>query len=171
MALANTLWKLASPYDAYVSHVARLQQSIDRIRYFEEAARRQQAGLEGTIRIGGNGQDSGARAARFRDQLASAANTMTDEQFEEFLAVVGGGETAPIEHDRARAEARRESTARGLEEYFAIAGQELALLEKRGYSPARPDVARQLRENGLPAATIADYRHQLREIAASGGPA
>lgn len=165
MALANVLWKLASPYDAYVSHVARLNQSIDRIRYFEEAARRQQAGLEGTIRIGDAGQDSNARAERFRQQLANAATNMTDEQFEEFVSMVGGGETAPIEHDLARAEARRQRTVRGIEEYFAIAGQELTLLEKRGYTPSRPDVARQLRENGLPQATIAQYRDQLRDLA------
>ena len=48
-------------------------------------------------------------------------------------------------------------------------GHELAVLEKRGYNPQRTDVARQLRENRLPATTVADYRHLLRQLGARVG--
>jgi hypothetical protein len=61
------------------------------------------------------------------------------------------------------------SASRGLEEYFAIAGQELATLESRGYNPSRSDVARQLRENKLPPHTIADYRRLLHDLGAKVG--
>ncbi|MGH2610473.1 MAG: hypothetical protein ACRDHF_15440, partial [Tepidiformaceae bacterium] len=62
-------------------------------------------------------------------------------------------------------------TTRGLEEYFATAGHELALLEQRGYSPTRADVARQLRENDPPLSTIAEYRRELHELGAKVGMA
>ena len=169
MALTNLLWKLASPYDAYVSHVARLNQAMDRIRYFTELARGYEAGLQGSVRVGAAAGDPAARAQRFREQLGTAADQMTDEEFEAFIAHLGGGSVADVEENRAKTESRLSSTTRGLEEYFAIAGQELALLEARGYNPGRPDVARQLRENHLPTTTVDDYRHTLHELGARGG--
>ena len=50
-----------------------------------------------------------------------------------------------------------------------MAGHELTLLEKRGYSPARGDIARQLRENHLPPTTLAEYRHLLHELGSRVG--
>ena len=38
MALNTLVWKLASPYDAYVSHVARLESALERLRYFSSRA-------------------------------------------------------------------------------------------------------------------------------------
>lgn len=164
MALNSVIWKLASPYDAYVSHVAALVHAVDRIRYFSGRALGYEAGLQSSVRLVPQGEDAGARASRFRAQLGEKASQMSDEQFEEFLAMLGGGATADVESDRAQAVTRLSHTTRGLEEYFAIAGHELAVLEKRGYSPSRPDVARQLRENRLPPTTLAEYRHQLHEL-------
>ena len=171
MALGTLIWKFASPYDAYVSHVARLTEAIERIQYFNEVAERSQAGIAGSGRVRtGEAADAEARAELFRERLGHAAREMTDEQFEEFVAMLGGGETAEVDIAHQRALDRLGHATRGLQEYFTIAGQELATLERRGYSPTRPDVARQLRENGLPAATLADYRHQLRELGAEAIP-
>ena len=167
--VSSLVWKLASPYDAYISHVAELNHAIERIRYFSEVALRYEAGLQGSVRLVPGAQESGARADRFRAQLGERAANLTDEQFEEFLAVLGGGETADVERDRANTATRLSHTTRGLEEYFAIAGHELAVLEKRGYNPQRTDVARQLRENRLPATTVADYRQLLRQLGARVG--
>ncbi|MFN8507952.1 MAG: hypothetical protein U0547_10350 [Dehalococcoidia bacterium] len=162
--VSSLVWKLASPYDAYVSHVAELNNAIERIRYFSEVALRYEAGLQGSVRLVPGAQESASRAERFRAQLGERAENLSDEQFEEFLAMLGGGAAADVERDRAVTATRLSHTTRGLEEYFAIAGRELAILEKRGYSPTRPDVARQLRENRLPATTVADYRHLLRQL-------
>ncbi len=169
MALRSVVWKLASPYDAYVSHVAKLNQAMDRIRYFTEIALAYEAGLQSSVRFGTASSDPAARTERFREQLGAAAEQMSDEEFEEFVAHLGGGTTANVEANRAKAVSRLSSATRGLEEYFSIAGQELALLESRGYNPGRPDVARQLRENHLPPTTLADYRHTLHELGAKVG--
>lgn len=169
MGVSSVIWKLASPYDAYVSHVARLTEAIERIRYLAGMALGHEAGLMGSVRLVPGTGAAGDRAARFRDRLGTAAAEMTDEQFESFIAMLGSGETATVEADRARAVSRMQHATRGLEEYFAIAGQELALLEKRGYNPNRPDVGRQLRANGLPARTVAEYARELHELGARVG--
>jgi hypothetical protein len=158
------LWKLASPYDAYVSHVGQLNHAIERIKFLSGLALGYEAGLQGSMRLVPGSADGTARAKRFRERLGQAAASMTDEQFEEFLAHLGGGDTADVEQDRAQAVSRLTVTTRGLEEYFAMAGHELALLEQRGYSPTRPDVTRQLRENDLPLSTTVEYRHELHEL-------
>ena len=169
MALDTLLWKLASPYDAYVSHVAQLHHAIERIRAFTEVAEGYEAGLQSSVRVGASSTAAEDRAARFRRQLADKAAHLTDEQFEEFLSLLGGGEAATVESDRAQAVSRLSHHTRGLEEYFAIAGHELAILEKREYNPERPDVARQLRDNRLPATTLAEYRHMLRSLGTRAG--
>lgn len=168
MAISSLVWKLASPYDAYVSHVAALNHAVDRIRHLSGLALGYEAGLQGSVRVG-KGSSDAARAERFRAQLGEKASQLSDEQFEEFLAMLGGGAVADVDQDRAQAATRLGHTTRGLEEYFAQAGHELALLEQRGYNPTRGDVARQLRENRLPATTLAEYRHLLRELAARVG--
>lgn len=165
MAVSAVLWKLASPYDAYVSHVARLNDAIERIRYFSDRAAIYEAGLSSSAGSAGK-TDPGARVARFRAQLGDAATSMSDEQFEEFIATLGGGNVADAEADRAKAQSRMGYNQRGLEEYFAIAGHELSILEKRDYNPSRSDIARQLRENRLPATGIPEYRHLLHELGA-----
>lgn len=169
MSVSTIVWKLASPYDAYVSHVARLNDAIGRIRYLSGRALGYEAGLQSSVRLVPGQGDAGARAAKFRDQLEAAAQSMSDEQFEDFIAMLGGGETATVESDRAQAVSRLGFTTRGLEEYFGIAGRELTTLEKRGYNPRRADVARQLRENGLPMTGLAEYRHLLHELGAAVG--
>jgi len=169
MALNALVWKLASPYDAYVSHVARLDAAIERVRYFSERAQGYEAGLQSSGRMVAGAEDPAGRTRRFREQLGAAAAKMTDEEFEDFVAHLGGGSTANVEADRANAASRLSTTTRGLEEYFAMAGQELAVLEKRGYNPGRPDVARQLRDNHLPATTLAEYRHLLHELGSRAG--
>jgi hypothetical protein len=169
MSVSTLVWKLASPYDAYVSHVARLQNAIERIRYYSDRALGYEAGLQSSMRIVPGGVDAGARAQRFRQQLSSAAAQMTDEEFEAFIADLGGGTVAEVESNRAQTVSRMSHTTRGLEEYFGIAGHELAILEQRGYNPRRPDVARQLRENHLPETSLADLRHQLHELGARVG--
>ena len=169
MAISTLVWKLASPYDAYVSHVARLEGALERLRYFSDRALAYEAGLQSSVRLVPGQVDPAERARRFRDQLGSAANEMTDEQFEEFVTHLGGGATADVEADRAQAVSRMGHTTRGLEEYFAIAGKELALLESRGYNPGRADVARQLRDNKLPARSLADYRKILHDLGAKVG--
>jgi hypothetical protein len=109
------------------------------------------------------------RARRFRQQLGAAAGQMSDEEFEDFLAHLGGGSVADVEADRAKAVMRLSHTTRGLEEYFAIAARELSTLEGRGYNPGRPDVARQLRENHLPARSLEEYRHLLHDMGSRVG--
>lgn len=163
------LWKLASPYDAYVSHVAQLNHAIERIKFLSGIALGYEAGLQSSVRLVPGTADAAARARGFRARLGEAAASMSDEEFEEFLSHLGGGDAADVEADRAQAVFRLSSTTRGLEEYFAIAGHELALLEERGYSPTRSDVARQLRDNNLPLLTTADYRRELHELGAKVG--
>lgn len=161
---ATLLWRLASPYDAYVSHVSRLDEAVTRIRQLSDVALGYEAGLQGSGRVVPGGADSASRAATFRDRLGAAAAELSDEQFEEFVTMLGGGDVADVDHDRSRTQTRLRHATRGLEEYFAIAGQELATLEKRGYNPHRPDVARQLRDNHLPEVDVAGYRHLLHEL-------
>jgi hypothetical protein len=164
MALSTLVWKLASPYDAYVSHVVRLNNAIDRIRYFSQRALGHEAGLQSSVRFVPGTQDAALRAQRFREQLGSAAETMSDDDFEMFLAHLGGGATANVEADRAKAVSRMSHDERGIDEFFAIAVQELGILERRGYSTGRPDVARQLRENRLPLTGVSEYRRLLHEL-------
>ena len=169
MALPAVLWKLISPYDAYVSHVARLDDAIGRIRHLAGVAMGYEAGLQGSVRYVPGGTDAAARAASFRERLGDAAAHMSDEEFEQFIAMLGGGDVAEVESNRAQAVSRLSTTTRGLEEYFAIAGHELSILEQRGYNPRRADVARQLRENGLPQMDLGEYRHLLHELGSSVG--
>ena len=169
MAVSAVLWKLASPYDAYVSHVARLNDAIERIRYFSEMALGYEAGLSSSSGSAGKGNDPASRVARFRTQLGEAATSMSDDQFDDFIAALGGGAVADAEANRAKTQSRIGYTQRGLQEYFAIAGQELAILEKRGYNPFRGDIARQLKENRLPATTLPDYSHLLHELGNRAG--
>jgi hypothetical protein len=169
MAINTLVWKLASPYDAYVSHVAKLEAALERVRYFSERALGYEAGLQGSVRLIPRTGDHVARGQRFRDQLGDAAAQMSDEEFEAFIAQLGGGKVAEVEANRARAVSRMGFTTRGLEEYFAIAGKELSILENRGYNPGRPDVARQLRENHLPSTSLSEYRHILHELGAKVG--
>ncbi len=164
MAVAELVWRLASPYDAYVSHAARLNGAMDRIRALSGLALGYEAGLHGSVRYVPAMPDASSRAAGFRARLGAAAAEMTDEQFEEFITMLGGGDVATVESDRANVVGRLSNTSRGLEEYFAIAGHELTTLEKRGYNPGRPDIARQLRENALPATTLKEFRHELHEL-------
>jgi len=164
MAIGALVWKLASPYDAYVNHVVRLNEAVERIKYFTDLALGYEAGLQSSVRLQPGVPDSGARVQRFREQLGDAAAKMSDEEFEEFIAHLGGGSAAEVETDRAKAVSRLGSMTRGLEEYFAMAGHELALLEQRGYSPKRGDVARQLRDNRLPPDSVQEYRHLLHEL-------
>ncbi len=164
MALNSLLWRLASPYDAYISHVALLNGAIEQIRYLAGLALGYETGLASSVRLIPGANDAAARAAGFRERLGAAAASMTDEQFELFLATVGGGERADVESDRAQTVTRLSRATRGLEDYFLIAGHELAVLERRGYTHSRADLARQLRENKLPATGLADYRHTLHEL-------
>ena len=46
MAISTLVWKLASPYDAYVSHVAKLNAALERVRFFSERALGYEAGLQ-----------------------------------------------------------------------------------------------------------------------------
>jgi hypothetical protein len=164
VATSTLVWKLASPYDAYISHVSRLNDAIERIRYLSGVAQGYEAGLQSSVRVGAGDVSSADRAARFRSQLGAAAQSMSDDEFEAFIAMLGGGDVASVESNRARAADRMQSTTLGLEQHFGVAGQELATLEKRGYNPGRADVARQLRENGLPATDLSQYRHLLHEL-------
>lgn len=164
MAIPSLLYKLASPYDAYVSHVSELNGALERLRWMSDRALGFEAGLQGSVRMVPGGTAAADRVQRFREQLGQAASSMTDEQFEDFLAHLGGGEAANVEANRANVVNRMSSATRGFEEYFAIAGKSLATLEARGYNPNRGDVARQLRENNLPAYTSAEYRRILHEL-------
>ncbi len=166
MSLSTLAWKLASPYDAYVSHVGKLESALERVRSLSERALGYEAGLHASLRLVPGAVDGVARRERLREQLGSAAAEMSDEEFEEFLVQLGGGSVAEVESNRAQAVSRLSHTARGLEEYLTLAARELAILERRGYNPSRPDVARQLRDNHLPATTIAEYRRELRDLGA-----
>jgi len=169
MGITALLYKLGSPYDAYISQVSELNQALARLRYMADRALGLEAGLHGSVRFVPGGADAAARVERFRERLGQAAASMTDEQFEDFLAHLGGGEAADVEANRARVVDRMSSATRGIEEYFAIAGRALAKLEERGYNPNRPDVARQLRENKLPAYTIQEYQRILHELGTKVG--
>lgn len=169
MAVSSLLWKLASPYDAFVSHVSTLVEAIERIQHLSEMAVRYDAGLQGSVQVTSGGSAPEVRVQRFRERLGSAAASMSDEQFEDFISALGGGAAADVESNRAMTTSRRQSTQRGLEEYFGIAGRELALLEARGYNPTRADVARLLRENRLPPTNIPEFRRQLHDLGARVG--
>ncbi len=169
MGISTLIYKLASPYDAYVSHVSELNSAIGRLRSMSERALGYEAGLNSSVRIVPRSLPADERAEMFRQKLGAAAENMSDEQFEDFLAHVGGGAAANVEADRARTVARMSRSTRGFEEYFAIAARELNILEARGYNPNRPDVARQLRENKLPSHTTAEYRKILHELGKSVG--
>ncbi len=169
VGIQTLVWKLGSPYDAYVSHVSRLNTAIERLRLISDRALRYEAGLQSSVRLVPGASAPEERVQRFREQLGAAAASMSDTEFEEFIAHLGGGEAANVEANRAKTVSRMNSTTRGLEEYFAIAGQELSILESRGYNPGRGDVARQLRENKLPAHTIAEYRRLLHDLGAKVG--
>ena len=169
MAISSLLYKLASPYDAYVSHVSELNSALAKLRYMSERALGYEAGLHGSVRLQPGGAARAERVDRFRERLGQAAADMSDEQFEDFLAHLGGGEAANVEADRARTVDRMSSATRGFEEYFAIAGKALSTLEARGYNPNRADVARQLRENNLPGHTVAEYRRILHELGVKVG--
>jgi len=164
MSIPAVLWKLASPYDAYVSHIARLTEAIEHIRYFSEMALGYEAGLQSSVRMVPRVADAEERAQRFRAEVGRSAEQMSDEEFEAFLADLGGGQVAEVEANRAAAVTRLSHTTRGLAEYFAIAGRELSTLERRGYDPRRADIARQLQANRLPPTTVADYRRLLHEM-------
>lgn len=169
MGLATLLYKLGSPYDAYIAHVSELNSALSRLRYMSDRALGLEAGLHGSVRIVPGGEDRELRVQRFREQLGQAAASMSDEQFEDFVAHLGGGEAADVEANRARVVDRMSVATRGFQEYFAIAGKALATLEERGYNPNRADVARQLRENNLPSHTIAEYRSILRALGTKVG--
>ena len=169
MGISALLYKLGSPYDAYISHVSQLNTALDRLRYMSDRALGYEAGLQGSVRLVPGGAAREERVQRFRERLGNAAATMSDEQFEDFVAHLGGGEVAEVEADRARAVSRMTTATRGFEEYFAMAGRELAVLEARGYNPSRSDVARQLRENNLPPLTVADYRRILHDLGTKVG--
>jgi hypothetical protein len=164
MPIGTMIWKLASPYDAYVSHVLRLNDAIERVRYFADRMRGYEAGLESSVRIAPGGSAAAERLLRFRERIGQAAEEFSDEEFEGFLELLMGGAVADVEGDRARLESRLGQTSKGLEEYFAAVALELAVLERRGYNPNRADVARQLRENRVPSLTIAEYRKLLHDL-------
>jgi hypothetical protein len=169
MAISSHLYKLASPYDAYVSHVSDLHGAIGRIRSMSERALGYEAGLQSSERLVPGGLPADERVQMFRKKLGDAADSMSDEQFEDFLSHVGGGEVANVEADRAQTVARMSRTTRGIEEYFAIAAKEIHTLETRGYNPKRADVARQLRENNLPSHTTTEFKKILHELGKSVG--
>lgn len=169
MGIQTLVWKLGSPYDAYISHVSRLNAAVERLRWMSDRALGFEAGLQSSMRIVPGGTAPAERVQRFREQLGQAAASMSDTEFEDFLAHLGGGEAANVEANRANVVSRMSTATRGLEEYFAIAGAALATLETRGYNPNRGDIARQLRENKLPTHTIADYRRILHELGVKVG--
>lgn len=169
MGIQTLVWKLGSPYDAYISHVSRLNTAIERLQLMSDRALRYEAGLQSSVRLVPGGTAPEERVQRFREQLGQAAASMSDAEFEEFIAHLGGGASADVEADRAKTVSRMNSATRGLEEYFAIAGQELATLESRGYNPSRGDVARQLRENRLPTHSVAEYRKLLHDLGSKVG--
>ncbi len=169
MSVRSALWTLASPYDAYVSHVSRLDAALEQIRYLVTRALAYEATLHGSVRLVPGKSDAAGRSARFRSQLSAAAVELTDDQFEEFIAQLGGGSAGEVETDRARALGRLTAVTEALERHFATAAVELGTLESRDYRPDRGGVARLLRENNLPGRSLAEYRHLLRDLAAQVG--
>lgn len=169
MSIKTFVWKLASPYDAYVSHVSRLENSLSEIRFLVQRALGYEATLQGSVRLVPGSDDPAARAARFREQIGQAAVDMTDEQFEEFISHLGGGEVGAVESDRARAVGRLTAVTDSIERYLGQAAVELSVLEERDYDPARSGVGRELRNNNLEPRTLAEYRHLLRDLAAQVG--
>ncbi|MEO8539713.1 MAG: hypothetical protein ABI577_08225 [bacterium] len=169
MGIQTLVWKLGSPYDAYVSHVSRLNTAIDRLKFMSDQALRYEAGLRSSVRLVPGGAAPETRIQRFREQLGEAASQMSDTEFEDFISHLGGGAAANVEDNRANVVSRMSNATRGLEEYFAIAASELGTLESRGYNPSRGDIARQLRENKLPTSSVADYRRVLHELGAKVG--
>lgn len=168
MSLRTFAWKLASPYDAYVSHVARLNQAIEQLRYLADRALGYEAGMHGSLRLL-PASDSTERIDRFRLQLGEAGQDMSDEDLEAMFEHLGGGAAADVEGAREQMASRLSHTTRGFAEYYALAHEQLSILEERGYNPARPDVARQLSENHLPKSTAGEYRQVLRELGARVG--
>jgi hypothetical protein len=169
LGIQTLLYKLASPYDAYIAHVSELNAALRRLRYMSDRALGLEAGLQSSVRLVPGGAAREDRVQRFRERLGEAARNMSDEQFEDFLAHLGGGEAASVEADRAQVVTRMTHATRGFEEYFAIAGKALATLEARGYNPGRGDVARQLRENHLPAHSVAEYKRILHDLGTKVG--
>ena len=164
MGITSILYRLGSPYDAYIAHVSELNNALTRLRYLSDRALGYEAGLQSSVRLVPGGAAREERVQRFRERLGEAAAKLSDEEFEDFLAHLGGGEVASVEADRASVVDRMNSATRGFEEYFSMAGKALATLETRGYNPGRSDVARQLRENHLPAHTVAEYKRILHEL-------
>ena len=114
MALSSLLYKLGSPYDAYIAHVSELNAALARLRYMSDHAVGLEAGLHGSVRlVPGNGNRTD-RIEGFRKRLGQAADSMTDEQFEDFLAHLGGGEAANVEDNRANVVSRMSNVTRGL---------------------------------------------------------
>lgn len=169
MSVRSLLWRLASPYDAYIAHVSMLESALEQIRYLVQRALAYEAGIHGSVRLIPGGAAAEARAARFRERVSSAATGMTDEQFELFLADLGGGASGSVEEDRARAFERMTGVTAALERHLSTAARELTTLEERDYNPASPALARMLRDNGFPPRTVADYRHLLRDLGAQVG--
>lgn len=169
MTVQSILWRLASPYDAYVAHVSRLEDAVAEIQYLVQRALGYEAGLQGSVRIVPGGEAAAERAERFRSALAEASTGLSEAEFEDFLAHLGGGSTVDVEADRARTVSRLTAVTSALERHFITAARELALLEARAYSPTAPGVARLLRENRIPARTLTEYRHLLRELASQVG--
>lgn len=163
------LWRLASPYDAYISHVARLEDAFARIRILSERTAGYEMGLRSSVRLMPSESDAVARAERFRDRLGQASETVEDEQLESFLVELGGGATANVESDRADIAVRMDHATEGLQEYFGVAGSALQTLEQRGYEPGRRDVARQLASNGISQRTLEQYRDELQGLAQAAG--
>ena len=97
MGIQTLIWKLGSPYDAYTAHVSRLNTALDRIRYISDRALGYEAGLQSSVRLVPGSTAREERVERFREQLGKAASTMSDEEFEDFLAHLGGGEAASQE--------------------------------------------------------------------------
>lgn len=169
MSVRSVLWRLASPYDAYVAHVSTIEGAIEQIRYLVQRALAYEAGIQGSVRLIPGGAAAEARAASFRERVSQAATGMTDEQFEAFLTDLGGGASGDVEANRARAFERMTGVTAALERHFSTAARELATLEERDYKPASPALARMLRDNRLHARTIAEYRHLLRDLGAQVG--
>lgn len=169
MTVRSALWRLASPYDAYIAHVSRLEDAVQGSQYLVQRALAYEAGLRGSVRIAPGSDTAEARAERFRAALAQAASGLSGQQFDAFLADLGGGATVDVEADRARTVERMTAITAAIARYFASAARELAVLESRGYSPAGAGVARLLRENHLPARSLAEYRQLLRELGSQVG--
>lgn len=169
--LKKMMWRLAPPYDAYVSHIVRLEAAFERIRVLSERAAGYEMGMRSSVRLSQGDSDVVERARRFRNQLGAASEAMSDDELESFLAELGGGHTADVERDRADIVSRMDHTTSGLQEYFATAGAALTILERRGYNSKRRDVARQLTANGVPARTLEEYHGALHELAATTGQA